>query len=309
MGRSRGQVIVVAALGIAVTLVALALITNTVIYTQNLATRETADAVDPVAYQQSSREAVGGLLALANRYNATDHESIATRFRNDVENYSATTAIEAARNGRLAVVSVTSVTNGTRIFQNASRNFTDDDGNVTWTLANDVDRVRRFELNVTQDELTESSPFEVVVTNGSAEWTATIEQNGTDGAELVLENDTTTETCTVNAEHAVVDLTEGTLAGRACDGPTFAAGVSPPYDVEFHNASNGHGRYVLFVEDTSISDENYHGAPYTENPNEAPAVYSATVHLTMRRPDLIYETNLTVAPEDSPEDGDYGVVP
>ncbi|MFB6081467.1 MAG: hypothetical protein ABEJ67_01465 [Halanaeroarchaeum sp.] len=307
MEGSRGQVVLVAALGIAVTLVALALVTNTVIYTQNLATRETADAVDSVAFQQATEEGVGGLVSLANRYNATSHSALLARLETDVKHYANATGIEAARNGRIASASVRSVTNGTRIFQNDTRNFTDVNGNESWTLATDVSNTRRFELNVSRNALNSSAPFRVRLSDGiGTDWTATFEPNGNDIA-VTIDNGSAV-TCTVTAAHTVVDLTEGTINGTDCDAPPFGSGVGSPYAISFENADHVAGRYVLFVDDATVDSGPYATDP-TEDPNQRPAIYSATVHVRMVRTDLTYETNVTVAPEDSPEGEVYGVVP
>ncbi|MFB6125051.1 MAG: hypothetical protein ABEJ59_03740 [Halanaeroarchaeum sp.] len=299
MERSRGQVVLVAALGIAVTFVALALVTNTVIYTQNLATRETVDGVDPVAFQQSTADATADLLALANTYNASG--DIDARFRADVADYSNASAIEVARNGHVATASVRSTTPGTRIYQDHPRNFTNGSAVTDWTVATDVTATRRFELNVTRENLSDGTPFTVIATDGTDTWTATIGGNATNVTLTV--DDGTPTTCTVAAETTTVDLTRPALNGTTCDAPAFATGVGTPYDVQFSNGAQGYGRYVLFVDDGATVD----GTNYASTlPDTAPALYDATVHVHVRRPDLDYATNVTVAPEDHPEGESYG---
>ncbi|MFW6003342.1 MAG: DUF7261 family protein [Halanaeroarchaeum sp.] len=302
MDRSRGQVILVAALGIAVTLVALALITNTAIYTENLATRSTVNGQDAIAFEQSMEEGAGGLLALANRYNATDHSTIRTQFESDVSNVSAATELESVRHGDLGTVRVVSTTSGSQISQNESRNFTDTNASAEWTLATDVSQTRRFEMNVTRDDLDATDPFTVNVSNGSAHWTAEI---GTDGSNITVANETDV-VCSVDAATAVIDLTEGTVAGDTCDGLGSVSSVDGPYDVTFENGDDGYGRYVLFVDRTP--DEIDSGL-YGETPAIDDAIYDATVHVAIEQPDLRYETNVTVAPEASPEGEVYGTVP
>jgi len=306
MGRSRGQVILIAALGIAVTLVALALVTNTVIYTENLATRETVDGQQAVAFQQSTEDGIGGLLSLANRYNASDSSDIHARFDADVGNFSNATQIASARNGKVGTASITDTTNGSRIFQNASRNFTDVNGNSSWTLATGVSNTRRFELNVTQSNLNATNPFTVTV---GSNYTATIASDGS-AIELTVSNDTISPSCEVSAETAVVDLTEGTLNGTDCGVPAFASDAGSSYDIAFSNATSGYGRYVLFVDqEPSTLPSGHYAGSYANDPNKAPAIYDATVHVELVEPDLTYATNVTVAPEDSPEGEVYGVVP
>ncbi|WP_259519709.1 hypothetical protein [Halanaeroarchaeum sp. HSR-CO] len=302
MARSRGQVILVAALGIAVTLVALALITNTAIYTENLATRSTVSGQDAIAFEQSMEEGAGGLLALANRYNATNYTTIQTQFESDVGNLSTATELESVRHGDLATVSVSNTTEGAQISQNEKRNFTDANTNTAWTLATNVSQTRRFEMNVTRAELNASDPFTVNVSNGSAHWTAEI---GTDGTNITVANDTET-VCSVDAASAVIDLTEGTVDGEQCDGLAFASTVDGPYDIAFENADNGYGRYVLFVDRPADEIDPGH---YGSVPAIDAAIFDATVHVSVDQPDLLYETNVTVAPEASPEGEVYGIVP
>ncbi|MFW5924073.1 MAG: DUF7261 family protein [archaeon] len=317
MGRSRGQVILVAALGIAVTLVALALITNTAIYTENLATRDTVNGQTAVAFQQSVESGASGLLALANRYNATDHSTIQSQFDSDVAALRNGTESSSARYGDLESVSVVNATNGSRIAQNASRNFTDASGAENWTLATDVEQTRRFQMNVSTSELSATDPFTVTVSNGSAQWTAEIAQDDADTANVTVDDGDNTTSCTVDTSDTgsvVVDLTEGTAGGDDCDTPLFASSVSGQYDISFDNSTNVTGRYVLFVDRTpdaieaDLADDPY-VAPADDGPTLQPALYDATLHVSVRQPELRYETNVTVAPTKSPEGEVYGVVP
>ena len=306
MGRSRGQVILVAALGIAVTFVALALITNTAIYTENLATRGTVNGQDAVGLEQSVEDGASGLVALANRYNATSHESIVDRFESDVENLDSAIAIEAARDGDRTRITLVNTTNGSRISQDTPGNFTNATVGEDWTLATDVDRTRRFEMNVSSGNLSDTSPFTVVITDGSVDWTAELSPDGAGGVELTVTNDTTSVNCAVSNETAFVDLTEGTIGGESCATPAFGSDVSTPYDIRFENGSNVDGRYVLFVDrrPSAIDDTQYGDGSAVE-----PALYDATVRVSIQQPDLTYESNVTVAPEESPEGETYGTVP
>lgn len=315
MGRSRGQIILIAALGIAVTFVALAMITNTAIYTENLATRDTVSGQEVVAFQQSMESGASGLLALANRYNATSHTTIRTQFETDVESLRNGTEIASASFGDLSTVSVIETTNGSRIAQNESRNFTDANGTDHWTLATAVEQTRRFQMNVTAASLNESDPFTVNVTNDTDEWSAEIAENGTN-VDVSVSNGSTT-TCSVEPDETgsvVVDLSEGGIAGNQCELPTFAADLSGPYDISFENGSNAAGRYVLFVDREPIAFEddiadNSYADPADPGPSLHPAIYDATVRVSVQQPDLTYESNVTIAPTESPEGEVYGVVP
>lgn len=314
MDRSRGQIILIAALGIAVTLVALAMITNTAIYTENLATRSTVSGQEAVAFQQSMESGTSGLLALANRYNATDHSTIRNQFETDIETLRNGTEIASASFGGLSTVSVIETTNGSRIAQNESGNFTDAHGSENWTLATDVEQTRRFQMNVTVTSLTETDPFTVNVTTDTDVWTAEITKNES-AVDVSISNGTTT-TCTVETNETdsiVVDLSEGRIGDSQCEFPVFTSDLSGPYNVTLENGSHAEGRYVLFVDqeptaiEGGLADDPY-SDPADGGPSIHHAVYDATLRVSVQQPDLTYETNVTIAPTESPEGEVYGVV-
>ena len=310
MGRSRGQIILIAALGIAVTLVALAMITNTAIYTENLATRDTVSGQEVVAFQQSMESGASGLLALANRYNATNHTTIRSQFETDVESLRNGTEIASASFGDLSTVSIIETTNGARIAQNETGNFTDANGAENWTLATGIEQTRRFQMNVTTSSVNASDPFTVTIENDTAEWTAKISHTESDTVDVIVsDGNTTCAVDTTDTESVVVDLSEGRIAENQCELPVFASDLSGPYNISFENASNAEGRYVLFVDRTSTDID---GEPYSgpaAGPSLQPAIYDATLRVSVQQPDLTYESNVTIAPTESPEGEVYGVVP
>ncbi|MFB6094484.1 MAG: hypothetical protein ABEJ77_06050 [Halanaeroarchaeum sp.] len=303
MGRSRGQVVLVAALGIAVTLLALGVIANAAVFTEQLATRETPTGADAIAFQHAASDGVGGLLALANRYNASSRSEIESQFRADVADLRSATIDQSVRYAELATVSVRSTTDGTRILQNETRALTNVSGAGNWTLATDVSGVRRFVMNVSQDSLGGDRPVTVIVDSKGATWRMTI---APDGGNARVQTSAGVE-CTVSGPSVVVDLSEGHVAGTECTDLLVATGVSSPYEVRIRNGTSARGRYLLFARSASVPATNYATDP-ANGPIAAPAIYSATVHVRVVGPSITYATNVTVAPEDAPDGAGYGVV-
>ncbi|MFB6113712.1 MAG: hypothetical protein ABEJ58_06370 [Halodesulfurarchaeum sp.] len=303
MASSRGQLILVAALGIAITFVSLALIVNTVIFTENLATRETIDGDRPVAFERTVEESAATLMGLVNRDNRTqsnDYSSIVSAYKYDVETMSHGNRLLGASSGSLRSASVTSVQNGTQIVQEETAEMHDDQGNSTWRLATNVHDTRRFVLNVT--EIT-NPPFVLNVTDGSDTWEMQVTDSGDFEIRTYVNGTHTGVTCTDPGDSVRIDVSSGVINGTPCSSFQFGRDVSPPYTITFEHSTNTTGSYHLIVdrqvgEIDSTLDQNYETDG--SGPTLYTALYKATIDVTVRRPDLYYTANVTVEPEEPP---------
>lgn len=301
MGSSRGQIILVAALAIAVTLVALALVVNTAIYTENLATRETVDGSESIAFEQMVEESGAALLERVNRDNRTDgdYSSHVSAYRHDIRTLETFNQLHSASSGRITAVELTDVHNGTAIVQEDSLSAMDDDqGNSTWRLATNVQNSRRFVINVTSIS---NPPFVVNVTNSTSTWKMNVTNSG--DYEIQTYTDGTLQgTCNASGSSVTIDVTNGLVNNSACSHLEFAEGVGKPYTITFEHASNTTGSYHLIVDrqrgdiKTTLS-ENY------QDPGPDPAlytaIYNATLNASVKQPDLSYSTTVTVEPDGS----------
>lgn len=301
--RSRGQLLLIAGLGIAVTFIVLAVVLNTAIYTENLATRDTVPGRQAVSFEHAAEEGTGGLLALVNYHNNSDYAKLHQQLAAEVRTWDAHTSLHGGAYGVIRGASLVGAEDGTQIVQDDVRNFTDDDGNASWTLATNVTETRRFRMNVTRSALAAdaSNAFAVQVTNGSQLWRARIYASGTNNVTVDVYNGTTT-TYEVTGENVEIDLTQGIVGGNSYPGLVFAEGVTPPYNVSYEHADQVSGRYVLFVDRPQVPLlSGVPGDPYYDrqsglSPYTVPAVYSANVSVTFERPDLSYQSTVTVAP-------------
>ena len=301
----RGQLILVTALSLAILFVSLALILNTAIYTENLATRSSdiGGGTDAVRYHDAARDGVGGLITYGNYHNNSSHETLATNLSTGVEAFGDESALQFAASTRAVEVDLASTTNGTRVAQtNASRNFTDVSGTADWVVVSGATRTRDVRLHVYRDELVSlfADGFRLAVTDGGDEWNLTVHRPAL-GADIRVEvrGPTGSGSCTVAASDAWINVSEETVGGEDC--PilgTFADGVPMPYNIVFWNGDDIRGTYTLVVDEPSLADapgpalaSDGSGQPFATH-----AVYSATVEVTYQTPRLYYRTTVRVAP-------------
>lgn len=300
----RAQLILVAGLALAATFVAIALILNSAIYTENLASRgEMSGGSEALGYRDAMDASVGELIEYANEHNATSHGRLHQNLSAGLaEAGNLSTRLEAL-DGRLATVSLAGDVNGTRIVEDEpTTDFTNETGVADWTVVEDVSNTRAFHVEVTDAAPlvgAGSNPFTVTVTDGTDTWQLTVTDPGT-GVDVNVEDAAgNLDTCHVSSAPDI-DVTGGTVNGEDCDALVFAEGLTPPYDISYQNANNVQGNYSLVVDNSTLGadPDPTHLGTYGSGttPFAAPATYSATVHLTVEGPELVYESDLRVAP-------------
>jgi len=320
--RERGQLILIAAFILAVSFVVLAIVVNSAIFTENLATRDdVAGSQDALEHRYEVTQSIGELLRVANNDTSINH----THVEESVENVSAQGGVQQSSLGRIVNLSYSGNETGLRIFQeDQTRNFRSN-GTETqppqndWNLTTEDEfAVRNFEINVTDSTtLVDSDPFRVVANHTgdpAVEWSLTISRHDSgDGIEVEVEHTTQgPESCTRDdvGDHTVVDVTGGTVEGEPCTALTelqngtdmwFGTGVNDPFRIEYENGDNIQGTYSFIVNDTSVdSGLNVDNHPDDSEPHDA--IYSVDVSYTYYTPSVGYETEIRVAPGEVPDD-------
>ncbi|GAA0282594.1 hypothetical protein [Halobacterium noricense] len=300
MDRDRGQLLLVAGLGLALAFVVLALVLNAVVFTENLATRNHGETDDVVGYERATEAGVGGLLVQTNTHDDADHANLRNVLGAGVGTWDANASLLSASSGTITAASVGSVENGTRIAQPDERNFSDANGTNDWTAAVDVSETRRFEAVVTP---TSGSPVTFTFSDGTASWRVEVIDEGSDTNVTAFQNGSRVATETQSSDTVALDVTEGTVNGTRIANWTFAENVSAPYDVSVENGGNANGKYG-FVVDVPNAEDDVSASTYADrssgSPTAVPALYSATVAVSVQDDRVTYETNVTVAPESSP---------
>lgn len=306
----RAQIILITGLTLAVLFVAVVLLLNTVIYTENLATRGAdAGGSEAIEFRDGVTEDLAGILHREHR-NASDGD-VFTEFNASAQTYAETVADLRARDGVIADVRVrgSTVKDGYFIAQNETesgfRNMTSPDSTAAdWTVAGNATLTRNYRLTVDPTTLSESTSgaFTVVAdgrTAGTNEtWSATL-TGETDGDLTVTvenANGTTAETFAPRPDgNHTVDFTAGTVNGEPFEALYWAEEVqtgSDPYDVRYENGDAAEGTYHLVVDDRDGgADPDRSSRPYV-----AEAVYSVEVEIGHRTPELTYGDVVRLAP-------------
>lgn len=297
--QTRGQVILVAAFAIAVTLVALALVLNAAIYTEHLATRtESSGATDALTYRTSVQQNVGAILAHENDVNAGNYPHLRDNVSEAVGVYSNVSAGQEASRSAIVAISYDRAVDGARVHQRATDNFTDASNEGNWTVASGVEGAREFRINVSDAT---GGEFRVNATSGSDEWWMNVTE-GAGGVTVGVDNGTTRATCTRSSASGPfwINVTEGTVAGTDCPALTFAEGVSDgAYDVGFENGSEIEGRYSLIVNASAPPSGAGDFDSSDAEPTAEAVLYAVFVETIYKTPELDYETTVRVAPGES----------
>lgn len=158
--RDRAQIIVITALVLAVIFVALAVVVNSAIYTENLSTRDSGSESQHVLEERSTTDlSIRRAIHEANAAHpmATSFDPIRSEFTEIIESQSDSIGLESARFGRVLNVEITATTEGSYVRQaNDSRNFTAggvNRGATDWRLVNRTTQAGTFRLDVQEDSL------------------------------------------------------------------------------------------------------------------------------------------------------------
>lgn len=317
----RGQLLLVAAFIIAVSFVVLALVVNSAIFTENLATRDdVAGSGEVMEYRHEFTQSAGEVITEFNQNNSLDRSELDA----SVENISTQGAIQQSTQGRSVKFEPVLNKSGIKFaqddpnsddppnFQNFSRNAKD------WTVVENVEKTRNFNLNITRwDTLASTNPFQIIVSPGPSsptKWTLTIAKSGTMSdkkVEIAVETPSvSSETCTRDFRgHLRIDVTRGVAGGDPChalirltDGTPmwFGTGVSSGYQIEFNQGERINGTYSFIVNDgASVVNPDNLGSP-GDGPYKKDAIYSATVDYSYYTADVGFESEIRIAPGEVP---------
>jgi len=312
----RGQILLIAAFTLAVIFVALALVINSAIFTENLASQgEVAGSSEALTYQDQVRQSVAEAMAYANRY---DESSLGA----SVDTIGGQSSSQQARGGRVIDVSLVSTTDGTRIADNASGGsaFRSSGGLSDWNLADGVERTRNVVVTTRHSDLpTSGTPFRLRANETGTPtnvWTMSVWEDSDDVVVRVNTADGDVSECRVAVAGAgtfQIDVTDGVIAGERCHALTrdgtagtpmwFATGIpsGSTYDIEIANGDAIGGNYSMVVSPrgswnaTTLTTGSATGTPYRTD-----AIYEATVDYAFRTSQVTYETEIEVTPGEAP---------
>jgi hypothetical protein len=310
-GENRGQLLLIAAIGLAILLVLLALALNTAVF-GGVHVAATDDGLQEergaIQYQDGVSRGVEGLLPVVSNDTADYaqlEDDLEDELRGEVATWSEVADREYARDGVATSASVTGVEYGTYIVHNdTSRTFTNASGNTTWTVVEDAPAVRGFEMNVSNDTLVKTDDcaandacFNVSVNDGA--WLVTVYKKSSGNQDIVIDVVASNgATCQTNDSYVVIDFTDGTFDATGCENDGFATFVEDadgPYTVTYTNANNANGTYELIVDKTA-DDSDFYEPDTGKSPRRAPSVVGANVAVAYQSTHLTYRDEIRVTP-------------
>ena len=301
----RAQLILVGAIVLAVAIVGLVVVLNTVLFTENVSNRVALESAgDAAELRETVRDDLPGLVRGANR-NGTHATPAAARtaVNETVRRYGSLLAVSTGnRRPASVVVGVADRPSVSKavVDSDSSRELTARSGASDWTVAADA-TVQHYRLTVDAAELaaTDANAFRVNVSSGGSFWTLRLHRNGTAVDVDRAGTGVSGLDCTVSPTdgNVTLDLSNGMVADGACSVP-FAEGVSAPYAISYRNATNATGTYLLVLDGTGATLGDVDAAGPWQSPRRDYVVDEATVALRYSTPELRYETttNATIYP-------------
>lgn len=297
----------IAAIGLAIALVAIALILNSAITTENLQSRsaDVHGAEEAIRYRYDARRGISNVLTYVNHHNQTTHRTLHSNLSQGIDAWGNASVRIYANSGSATEVSLHSTLNGTRITQDLSwRTYTNASGSTAnWTLAGEVNQTRAFQLNVSDSVLEPSSgdEFMVVVENGTDSWRMNITESGNDIVVGVNTSRGDVGSCRVTADYAWINVTEGTIAGSACPPLEFTPHLTGNYTITYQNPENASGTYQLIIDNSTLAStpgQHFHDDSTGLSPFVSPAIYSVRLTIGFSTSKVHSNSTVLIAPDE-----------
>jgi hypothetical protein len=292
--RGRAQLILLGAVTLAVLIVGVTVVVNSLTVTRTAGPSQASPQIDEAReFSFESRKGVRSLVVRLNhRHRNQTAPELATLVADNVSAYGRLLA-ESYASSHAEYVSLTydndSSAFGRRVVQVADDNVTDASGARDWQVGDpgEYRQIGRFTLNLNVDN-TSTTAGRIVVSNGSERVTYHVSR--TTNGSLNVTSDLSyagnvTGVCDPSRQRVLVDLREGSSFSGDCsfNGTTVFDG---PYTVRVENGANLVGKYELVYNEsmgvppgTYDRCENAASVPGTD-PCTAPAVWVASVSVS-----------------------------
>lgn len=293
LGRDdRGQLLIVASVGFAIVLIALALALNTAVYSDvyvSQTDRGSFEERSATQYQDSVERGIGTILPV------TGEDASQTELRNNVsaeiERWENLTRSQYTRDGVATNLTLLGVTYQDRIVHdNRTRAFTNETDTPEWTVASNMTDRAEYQLTVRNESLapTASDAFTLEATGNTDSWT--LSAYSTAENEIAVDIDGTQQ-YTTNRSVLQIDVADGVFneTGESEEFTSFVDDLDAPYEIRYRNADNVTGTYYLYDDDLTVDESNYEdvGSPRVDQ-----QVGTATVAVSYRSPSLWYQTDI-----------------
>lgn len=331
-GEHRAQLVLVAGFVLAVTFVALALLLNSAIFAENLATRQTggtgaeAEQISG-SVDRALEEQVRQINDNSTVYN---HRVLRRQLSETTDNWSDLTNRQLSVDGTLLRASIQDTTNGVRIrHTDATEEWVNRPGASDWTVYHDTpaEDVLWYRFTVDREGLLRATlgntlgavfdnVFHIRITNESGTtWNVYVFRGNLldDNVYVMAGRDAdfdltdpfyneVSNSCIANSEEVTVELWRGTVNGVSCDELSFVRNISGEVTVEYRNSDSflddQTGTYEISLNTTTGVDESdfYNSSVSTDSPHILSTFTRVEVERQIQRPDSVYTETTTVEP-------------
>ena len=302
----RGQLMLVGAVVIAVSLLGLAVVLNSTIHTQNTNPGNTLEETREV--EQQLQVIRTDISRLTDRLSQHNNQVDARELRTTLIFYSNRKA-EQVVDQRPAYINI-SLNKSESDFDrevlrqnNPTRSIVSRTDESDWTL-------------VTNAALDESTPFEAVIKpqddgsqptrivvegNDDRIWVLRVTQGPSNTVKVVvIYSNTTTATRTVPGHAAQLNITGGTVNGTQSF--AFAPGLEAPYDVQVINGHHATGTYTVIADEASgIKNNNFYADTTDGQPYVSREVTTAVIDFEYVSDEVSAQSQITIQIKESPE--------
>lgn len=269
----RGQLLIVTSLVIAIVLVGLALVLNSAIYTENLASRESTDSTEVTSTLGDAEDELEATMRYVNLHNNSSSDEVNRAFDAAISDLGNETTDENAKVGASYEFEVTDRTNGTHLrHTNDTKSFVSGGTNASkgdWWLAKSVPKLRSYTMTVEGQYLYTGTTDDFGLLIDEA---FNIQLHGTDSAgnsvtwEIYIYEDSNTDNVTVfggreseitdasslsdltydscsadvasDTEQVMLSPTNNTFNGRDCESLAFEEVLDSSVDIRYENADD-----------------------------------------------------------------------
>ncbi len=303
----RGQIILIAAFALAVTFLALALVVNSAIFTENLDTRgETSGGTDALLYRHEVAENTANLTAAVNRNTTV---GLVDELDRSLENLSRQGGFQNARQGRIVTVDLDedSAVVLADLDNNDTSAYTNATGETDWTLATDTGAVRSAQFNVTNAPTTnESHAYYLFVndTGSSDYWRMSVFKRNSitsDDYNVTVRNEVgRVSSCepVASGGNFTINLTGGQVEGASPDCSDTLSDANRTFtgyttkNITYREANNVTGNYSIQLENADLNVGNFNDT----SPTAEARLEELAVTYTYESDRLRYNTTVPIAP-------------
>lgn len=307
-----GQIVLVTALVLAATLVGLALVLNTVIFAENLATRQTSDELDrSQEYHGALNQSTTDALSTVNENPVnSSHAKLRANLSETLEDKMVIYQRDATISGSSVAIGVDAATGGFLLKQtNASRSFTGGevhDGDRNWTLVTDAAASTQLRQNISREstfmvtvdttmEVIRNRAYTVRISNDTYTWNVYVTHWDDGNILFVTERSDMSmsgkvvkwynQSCVRNTEFSKADYHAGTVDGTSCRALSFYPNLTEDIDITYNNTVTGgevqsRGTYQLRAANSSVHRDAFHAVSDDESPFKVTALLDSDVVLT-----------------------------